>query len=188
MPRSDSPNYELLLAALREAAMNNQPGRTPSGIAMNAYLSDMPLTGEQQREKGILDVMDSRVNAKMMEEANFQLKDKNRRFDKRTGVRQIGATTPLAQSTAPVNTPFGAASEPTRTIQRFANTEKPVDPDAAMSERERAMLDPNVLREQEQSRGNIEVARIAGSGRGKPLNAMSSYAIDTAKHVVASVV
>lgn len=102
-------------------------------------------------------------------------------------MRTIKRAAPEGPS-ARVSTQFGEVDEPPmRTIRRFTDQgTAPVDPDAAMGARERAMLAPSVLAEQERSRGDLAAAQVEADAKGKS-GGPSSYAIDSALRAVEAV-
>lgn len=83
----------LLKAALGEQEMNTTPGRTPSGIAQNAYFSSMPNTNEQEREATATDALDAGASARY--QAGL---DQNKEIDMaNTGAKALGFDNPRAQ-------------------------------------------------------------------------------------------
>lgn len=179
MPRRQygaSDDYNLLRLALLEQDRSDpnsnafSPGRTPSGIAMNAYLGSIPRTFEQEREGGIIDEMDRRTSQNMEDARKRQslLDDLEagasmRNFQTRTGVRESGQPKAFTPDNFKPMASHGPTPEPEpiqpRTIRRFTSEgTKPIDPDAAMSLRDRAKLDPRVLAEEARTKGAIAIA------------------------------
>lgn len=210
MARSPQSNIDALLAALREQVANQQPGRVPSGIAMNDYLASIPPTNEQGRESAILQGLDERLAGREASDRKLQEADMLRRFDQRTGVNETmppkaftAENFPPMASHAPtrvirrvpmealparsdVSTQFGPSQE-TRTIRRFTNNQTPIDADAAMGLREKAMIDPRVLAEQERSRGDVAAASITAGAKGKTGESASRYALETANRTISAI-
>ena len=179
------PDLDLLRMALLEQEGNTQPGRVPSGMAMNAYLAEMPETFEQGREADILGEMDRRYYQSREDDRKRRgaVEDAKalasvRDFQTRTGVEDQSV---LADSPMP-----GAV----RTIRRFGDSSKPTDSDAARSARQVALDDPRVLaaaadagtrpnpgqaatdkaalKAKEKAETNVEIARLANELRTSP--------------------
>lgn len=147
-PRHDSDeSTELLKLALLEQEQTRpgssqfRPGETPSNLAINAYLSTIPLSREQNREQDILDEMDRRY---------FQSREDRRAIDSQLEAQKGGATArQFAMRRGVEEDPGMLAGSPDpsqmRTIRRFSESARPVDPDAAMTASQRAAIDPRVV-------------------------------------------
>ena len=163
MPRrayGSSEDLDLLRAALMEQSANMAvPGRVPSGIAHNAYLSSIPRTFEQEREGDVLGEIDRRYfanregdRARQSKLDDFRASATARQFETRRGVEEDPST--LSGSPSP---------EKVRTIRRFSENTKSVDPDAAMTAAQKAGIDPRVLAARVSGSAAIEAARQRGS-------------------------
>lgn len=141
-PYGSEEDYNLLrLAMLEQASMT--PGRTPSGLATNAYLASIPRTFEQEREaKALLD-SDERYartreadRARQDELADLRAGATARQFQTRRNVRDLSDedVSPIAPSRAK-STAFTAEhfrpvtsreALPVRNIQRINQPEEAV--------------------------------------------------------------
>jgi hypothetical protein len=141
-----TPDYNMLLQALLEQERNQgATGESPSGIATNAYLGSIPLTGEQGREARMLGEADRRYFQNREDErkrfgdiADAQSQASVRGFERRTGVAE--------------------EQGPMRTIRRFGSSGEFTDPDAARGAQERAMDDPRVISAGINADGRSELA------------------------------
>jgi hypothetical protein len=131
MGRRGDDDLALLRQALLEQKQNETAwGRTPSSLAANAYLGQVPFTNEQAREATTLSAMDERLAAQRAADDVLGAKEKARLFANRTGVEEIGGGGTRAMTVEPPlaftreNFPPMASHAPTtqtvRNIQRIA--------------------------------------------------------------------
>ena len=203
-PYGSDEDLNLLRMALMEQNSSAMPGRVPSGIAHNAYLSSIPRTFEQEREGDVLGEMDRRYFANREGDRARQSKVDDvealatmRNFETRGGVHDadIPKIQPKAftaanfgpvSSHSPMREPEPEPETPVRTIRRFKTSDTPIDPDAAMGARERARLDPRVMTAETQAAGDLAIAKTrsqpASSGGGA-----SPFAVTNARRTISAI-
>lgn len=178
-----TPDYNLLRLALAEQQGNATPGRTPSALALNAYLGSMPLTNEQTREQDTLDTIDAdwaaskagnRKRQNTIEDAHTAatLSD----FANRTG---HGRFTPVGTEQGGVLKlrPISPLDANGNIVRRASDSNTaPTDPDAAMSARERAMLDPRVIAAGLAGGARVDAATAAAGAKAAAAQAKSEAA------------
>ena len=137
-----------------------------------------PETFEQGREADTLGEMDRRY---------FQSREDDRKRRGLVDDAKAQATVRSFQTRSGVSEEPGLelpSVGPIRTIRRFGNSNKPVDPDAAMSAEEKARLDPRVLAAETSAAGDLAAARLKTSPQGgRP----SKYSTERGRRIVQSV-